>query len=143
GANQINMGQGDCGHLFGGPKEAKAVNNLQKEPGEWNEWRVVAVADRLTFWANDKQAWDIKGFKPARGYLGLQAEGAAIDFKNLRIKELGFESLNDIANWRHDGQPAKDFIVEGKKSGIETKKGNFTNYVFRVEFKSAKTGNLR
>jgi hypothetical protein len=144
GANQINLAQTDCGHLLGGPKEARAVPELQKKPGEWNDWRVRAVGGKLTFWANGKQAWEIAHFKPARGYLGLQAEGAAIDFKNIRIKELGFNSLNDVARWRHDdGKPVKELVVKGKNRGIETKNGGYTDYVFRVEFKAATRGTFR
>jgi hypothetical protein len=88
GANQINLAQRDAGHLMGGAKGGKAVPELQKEPGEWNQWRVLAVGDRITFWCNGTKAWEVSGFKTRRGYIGLQAEGAAIDFRNIRIKEL-------------------------------------------------------
>jgi 3-keto-disaccharide hydrolase len=99
-ANQINLAETDCGHLMGGVPGGKKVPELQKPPGEWNEWRVLAKGDKLTFWCNDKLAWEVTGFKPARGYVGLQAEGAAIDFKNLRIKELGYKPLNDLNAWQ-------------------------------------------
>jgi hypothetical protein len=46
------------------------------------------VGDKLTLWCNGTKAWEVTNFKPKKGYLGLQAEGAAIDFKNIRIKEL-------------------------------------------------------
>lgn len=88
GANQINLAEKSCGNLMGGTKGGKAVPELQKEPGEWNEWRVLAVGETLTLWCNGKLAWEVTGFKTPRGYLGLQAEGAAIDFKNIRIKEI-------------------------------------------------------
>mgnify|MGYP001616263512 CR=1 FL=1 len=99
-ANQINLAQSDCGHLMGSVPGGKKVPELQNPPGEWNEWRVLVKGDKLTFWCNDKQAWEVTGFKPARGYLGLQAEGHAIDFKNLRIKELGYTPLNDLNAWQ-------------------------------------------
>jgi hypothetical protein len=88
GANQINLAQSDAGHLMGGAKGGKAVPQLQKEPGEWNDWRVLAAGEHATLWCNGKRAWEVSGFKTKRGYIGLQAEGAAIDFKNIRIKEL-------------------------------------------------------
>jgi 3-keto-disaccharide hydrolase len=99
-ANQINLAEKDCGHLIYGVPGGPAVPKLQKPPGEWNEWRVLAVGDKLTLWCNGEKAWELTGFKPARGYLGLQAEGAAIDFKNLRIKELGYTPLNDLKQWQ-------------------------------------------
>jgi hypothetical protein len=61
---------------------------LQKPVGEWNDWRVVAVGDRVTFWCNGRRAWEVSDFKDRRGYLGLQAEGAPMEFRNIRIKEL-------------------------------------------------------
>jgi len=99
-ANQINLAEKDCGHLIYGVPGGPAVPKLQKPPGEWNEWRVLAVGDDLTLWCNGEKAWELKGFKPRSGYIGLQAEGAAIDFKNLRIKELGYTPLNDLKLWR-------------------------------------------
>ncbi|GEM_PF-581009 len=107
--NQINLAEKDCGHLLGKIKGGPAVPKLQKPPGEWNEWRVLAVGDKLTLWCNGDRAWELTGFMPARGYLGLQAEGAAIDFKNLRIKELGYTTLNDLNAW----QPTAGWKQEG------------------------------
>jgi hypothetical protein len=87
-ANQINLAQSECGHLIYGVKGTKAVPDLQKPPGEWNDWRVLAVGDKLTLWCNGAKAWEVNNFKPRKGYIGLQAEGHAIDFKSIRIKEL-------------------------------------------------------
>jgi hypothetical protein len=98
-ANQINLAQSAAGNLMG-MKGGPAVPKLQKNPGEWNEWRVLAVGDKLTFWCNGEQAWEVTGFKPARGYVGLQAEGAAIDFKDFRIKELGYVRLDKVSAWQ-------------------------------------------
>jgi hypothetical protein len=120
GANQINLAQKDAGHLMGGAKGGPAVPQLQKPPGEWNEWRVLAVGDKLTFWCNGEKAWEVTGFKPARGYLGLQAEGAAIDFKDLRIKELGFEPLPTPAGLLGQPLPLRDKAAD---------------YVLRLEYK--------
>ncbi len=92
-AHQINLAQSACGNLMGGAKGGVAVPELQKPPGEWNDWRVLASGDKITFWCNGKQAWEVVGFKGPRGYLGWQAEGAAIDFRNFRVKELGYQPL--------------------------------------------------
>lgn len=89
GANQINLAKGSEGAFIGGKVQgAKAVPDLQKAPGEWNEWRVRVVGDKLTFWCNGKLAWEATGLTPARGYIGLQAEGAPLEFRNLRIREI-------------------------------------------------------
>jgi hypothetical protein len=87
-ANQINLSQAAVGKLMSGAEGGDAVPTLQKPVGEWNDWRVVAVGDRVTFWCNGQRAWEVTGFKDRRGYLGLQAEGAPMEFRNIRIKEL-------------------------------------------------------
>ncbi|MSU42276.1 MAG: DUF1080 domain-containing protein [Pedosphaera sp.] len=89
GSNQLNLAKGSEGGLVGGKVEgAKAVPALQKPAGEWNEWRVRAVGDKVTFWCNGKLAWEGTGLKPARGHIGMQAEGAAMEFRNVRLKEI-------------------------------------------------------
>lgn len=102
GANQISLAQKAAGNLMTGVKGGKAVPELQKAPGEWNEWKALAVGDKLSFWCNDQLAWQVIGFKPASGYVGLQAEGAAIDFKNLRVREIDYELLDDPSHWRKE-----------------------------------------
>jgi hypothetical protein len=88
-ANQINLAKGREGSFIGGKIEgARAVPQLQKPVNEWNEWRVLAQGDRLTFWCNGEKAWEATGLKPAKGYIGLQAEGALIEFRKLRIREI-------------------------------------------------------
>ena len=89
GANQINLAKGSEGAFIGGKiTGATAVPKLQKPAGEWNEWRVLAVGDKVTFWCNGEQAWEATGLQTREGYIGLQAEGAAMEFRNLRIREI-------------------------------------------------------
>lgn len=90
GANQINLAKGAEGAFIGGKVagEAKAVPQLQKPAGEWNEWLVLAQGEKLTFWCNGQLAWEATEFKPAAGYIGLQAEGAPLEFRKIRIREI-------------------------------------------------------
>ena len=88
-ANQINLAKGGEGNFINGKvKGAKAVPDLQKPAGEWNEWRVLVKGDKITFWCNGKLAWEATEFKTKKGYIGLQAEGAPIEFRRLRIREI-------------------------------------------------------
>jgi hypothetical protein len=87
-ANQINLSQAAVGKLMSGAQGGDAVPALQMPVGQWNDWRVLAVGDHVTFWCNGQKAWEVSGFKDRRGYLGLQAEGAPMEFRNIRIKEL-------------------------------------------------------
>lgn len=87
GNNQIQMAQGDAGHLFG-VKGASGVPKLHKDPGQWNEWEVSCIGPKVSLKVNRKLAWEIDTFKAKEGPLGIEAEGAHIDFRNLRIKEI-------------------------------------------------------
>jgi hypothetical protein len=84
---QIQMAQGGAGMLFGSD-QAKAVPKLHKPPGEWNEWEVSCIGPKASLKVNGKLAWQIDDFKPKRGPLGIEAEGHAIDFRNLRVKRV-------------------------------------------------------
>jgi len=67
---------------------AKAVPTLQQPPGQWNEWRVLVEGDKVTFSCNGKLGWKANGLKPEKGFIGLQAEGAPLEFRKLRIREI-------------------------------------------------------
>lgn len=89
GANQINLARGSEGAFIGGKVTgATPAPKLQKAAGEWNEWRVLVVGEKVTFWCNGQLAWEATGLKPESGYIGLQAEGASMEFRNLRIREV-------------------------------------------------------
>lgn len=89
GKNQINLAKGNEGKFIGGKLNgAQGVPDLQKPAGEWNEWRVLVEGDKVTFWCNDQLAWEATGLKPERGFIGLQAEGAPLEFRNLRIRKI-------------------------------------------------------
>ena len=143
GANQLNLAKGGEGGVVGGKiTGSKTVPDLQKPPMEWNTWRVLAVGDKVTFWCNGQLAWEGSELKDRRGYLGLQAEGAPIEFRNLRVKELGYESLNDPKRWAEAGEHWKwdDGVLasDGKGGPLETARKDYKNYVLRLEWKGDK-----
>jgi hypothetical protein len=89
GTNQLNLAKGGEGAFIGGKIDgAKAVGDLQKPAGEWNEWRVVVQGDKVAFSCNGKPGWEGTGLKPEKGFIGLQAEGAPLEFRNLRIRKI-------------------------------------------------------
>jgi len=84
---QIQMAQGGAGMLFHS-KDAKAVPQLHKPPGDWNEWEVTCIGTRLSLKVNGQVAWEIDNFPPARRPLGFEAEGHQIAFRSIRIKTI-------------------------------------------------------
>ncbi|MFO0970538.1 MAG: family 16 glycoside hydrolase [Gemmataceae bacterium] len=134
--NQINLAEKSCGNLMG-YKGGPGVPDLQKPVGEWNDWRVLCEGKKIKFWVNGKEAWEVDTFKPARGYLGWQAEGAAIDFKNIRIKELGFVNMDDPKLWTDGaGWAVTDgtWTKSAKARAIITPK-RYNNFTLRLEWR--------
>ncbi len=122
------------GKIKGGPK----VPELQKGLAEWNAWRVLASGERMTLWCNGKKAWEVTEFNVPRGYLGLQAEGQVMEFRNLRIKEIGFEPLGDPKKWvGAEGWKVEDgvLVTDGP---AETAKKDYKSYVLRLEWLARK-----
>jgi hypothetical protein len=127
GSNQLNLAHGAEGRFFGGKMTGgPAVPALQKPAGEWNEWRTRVVGDKVSFSCNGKPAWEGTDFESKRGYIGLQTEGAAMEFRNLRIQEIGFRHL-DEKSWKPAGED------KSRRETID----KFGDYVLRLEFKTA------
>ncbi len=56
--------------------------------GEWNHYYIRAINGEVRLWVNGKEVNGGKDCSPATGYLALEAEGAPIAFRNLRIRKL-------------------------------------------------------
>jgi hypothetical protein len=86
------------GYLFGTTFTDGAFKsfNLQKEMkenrvkpvGEWNHYDVRAVGDKITMSVNGEVVNELTGVGLRKGYIGLEAEGYEITFKNIRLKVL-------------------------------------------------------
>lgn len=145
GNNQINLAKGGEGRFIGGKlKGSKPVPRLQKPAKEWNEWRVLVVGDKVKFWCNGQPAWEGTAFQTKRGHIGLQAEGAPLEFRRLRIKEIGWESLSDsrkwpkskAGQWKNDGYGAVFSPVGVARARPEEIRND---YVLRLEWRSEKS----
>lgn len=65
------------------PKE-----NRTKGFGQWNHYYVRAVDGEVRLSVNGKEVSGGKDCQPCTGYLCLESEGAPIEFRNIRIREL-------------------------------------------------------
>lgn len=61
---------------------------LTRPAGEWNHYYIRAINGELRLWVNGEEVSGGTRCTPATGYLALEAEGAAIAFRNLRVREL-------------------------------------------------------
>ena len=73
-----------------GPKGRRSfpTKNLTKGVGQWNHYYVRANNGEVRLWVNGDEVSGGTNCKPATGYLCLESEGAPIEFKGLRIREL-------------------------------------------------------
>jgi hypothetical protein len=62
--------------------------NLSKGVGQWNHYYIRCVNGEVRLWVNGEEVSGGTGCQPRSGYLALESEGAPIDFKGLRIREL-------------------------------------------------------
>jgi hypothetical protein len=62
--------------------------NLSRGTPEWNHYYVRAINGEVRLWVNGEEVSGGTECKPATGYICLESEGAPVEFRNLRIREL-------------------------------------------------------
>jgi len=61
---------------------------LSRGTKEWNHYYVRAINGEVRLWVNGQEVSGGTDCKPAEGYLCLESEGAPVEFRGLRIREL-------------------------------------------------------
>ena len=67
-----------------------AAESAEKPLGEWNAFDIVVAGDTITLSVNGVEANRMTGVIPGAGMIGLQSEGAAIDFRNFVLTPLPY-----------------------------------------------------
>jgi hypothetical protein len=62
--------------------------NLSKGVDEWNHYYIRAINGEVRLWVNGEEVSGGTNCEPRTGYLCLESEGAPVEFRNLRIREL-------------------------------------------------------
>jgi hypothetical protein len=135
------------GSIGGGGNARKPVPELQKPVGEWNTWRILADKNVFVLTCNGKEAWSCKDHAPRRGYIGFRVFKGPLELRNLRLREIGFRSLMDFADWEvypgfggngptdeHWKRDGLLWTLKGPGPSIVTKRKDFRNYRLRLEF---------
>jgi hypothetical protein len=101
--HQAQTGDGSGGYLFGTTQTngLPARFNLSKQhpdsrvkpAGEWNTFEISCQGKDMTLWVNGAVVNQWHECEVKRGYVGLEAEGWRIEFRNLRVKPLDGSSL--------------------------------------------------
>ncbi len=86
------------GYLFGNtlvggknqrvnPKDTRKENHVNP-PGEWNTYEIRCEGRKITLWVNGTLANEFTECEVPKGYVGLEAEGYRVEFRNLKLKLL-------------------------------------------------------
>lgn len=95
--HQAQVGSKNVGNFFGktlagGVEKGFSSSNKGpqrgKEAGEWNVYEITCKGKELTLWVNGGVTAEWKDCEVLKGYIGMEAEGWWIEFKNVKWKEL-------------------------------------------------------
>jgi hypothetical protein len=96
--HQAQCGDASGGYLFGETSSMYSLQpfNLRKEmtgqrvkpAGEWNTYELTCKGRNITLWVNGGVTNVWKSCQVPRGYVGLEAEGWKIEFRNVKVKLL-------------------------------------------------------
>ena len=91
------------GYLFGNTPVAgvvkrvslreKMTENRVKPAGEWNIYEIRCDGRTIALWVNGAVVSEFTECEVPKGYLGLEAEGFPIEFRNVKVKALGRASI--------------------------------------------------
>jgi hypothetical protein len=62
--------------------------NRSRPSPHWNHYYVRAINGEVRLWVNGKEVSGGSGANPATGHICLESEGAPVEFKDIRIREL-------------------------------------------------------
>jgi hypothetical protein len=118
-------------------KRSFPTEDRSKPSPEWNHYRIVANNGSLRLHVNGKEISGGDNANYRKGYLALESEGAPVEFRNIRIKELpstGADASNtapldpgwrclfnsvDLRGWRTDAATAARWSVAGEKIALK------------------------
>ena len=64
------------------------LKNLSRGFGHWNHYYVRCINGEIRLWVNGEEVSGGSGCTPHAGYLCLESEGAPVEFRAVRIREL-------------------------------------------------------
>jgi len=85
-----------CGVAKMKPFEPSAPNGNRSFPsaehskgfGEWNHYYIRAINGEVRLWVNGYEVAGGNECSPASGFIALEAEGAPVDYRNIRVRKL-------------------------------------------------------
>ena len=85
---QVNLNRSALGGLVKGYKTIVPAETPPMPLNKWVKFRMEACGRKLTLDVDGERAWEFNELDADRGHIGIQAEGKAFDFRNVRLQEL-------------------------------------------------------
>jgi len=88
GAWQVNLKDNSLGGLVKGTRTIVPAETPRMPVGKWVRFRIEVRGKRILLNVDGEDAWEFGELDTGRGYIGIQAENKAFEFRNLRVQEL-------------------------------------------------------
>lgn len=85
---QVNLRYDALGGLVKGYKPVVPAETPRLPLNQWVKFRLEVRGKKISLDVDGERAWDYEGLDAAAGYIGIQAENKAFDFRNFRIQPL-------------------------------------------------------
>lgn len=85
---QVNLRYDALGGLVKGYSPIVPAENPKMPVNQWVKFRLEVNGQKVTLTVDGEEAWSYDKLDAEKGYIGIQAENFAFDFRNLRIMEL-------------------------------------------------------
>jgi len=85
---QVNLAGAALGALVKGYKTVVPAETPRKPINQWVRFRLEVRGKKITLDVDGERAWEFNQLDAESGYLGIQAEDKAFEFRNLRVQEL-------------------------------------------------------
>lgn len=124
---ELNIAEPDLSPFPTGSFVNRQKGTGKGKPGEWQTFTVKAVGGHFQVDLDGQQVLDYQDAKPVgRGFIGLQFNQGKIEFRNVKLKPLGLESVfngRDLTGWKQFPDKKSVFSVtpEGE---LNVKNGN-------------------
>jgi hypothetical protein len=90
-AGELRVNGGSRFHKDSKPDEksmARLVDSSERAPGEWNDYEIVCRKDSVALLVNRVRQNVLKHATLKEGWIGLQSEGGAIEFRTITLEKL-------------------------------------------------------
>jgi hypothetical protein len=85
---QLNLARTALGGLLKGNKTILPSETPPMPLNQWVKFRVEVNGTKATLDIDGERTWEFNGLDAPSGYLGIEAEDKAFEFRNLRVREL-------------------------------------------------------